>query len=292
MTRLRRSVGKPGISSRWRSRGRDTRSGHLYPTARLLSIVGGAIQHGRQKHRGLAITASQRRVAVPLMRSLYSRPVSSLPRAVDHHKSRNARCRDRRVVRLLQHSVDERSATVPRAQSRSPDPGWMPAHPGRPGLEPLGAHPALSRLAAPADLAGGTPRRRQRLDRRDARAARRASPGGSASGSAPAENLGFVRGNNAGIAAAPAGSDVVLLNNDVEFRRRDWLKRLPQCAHSAPDVGVVGCRLVLPDGRLLHAGTYILPDTMWGQQIGALETDVGQYAAAARSRGSSSRAPT
>ena len=39
----------------------------------------------------------------------------------------------------------------------------------------------------------------------------------------------------------------------------------------------MGCRLVLSDGRLLHAGTYILPDTMWGQQLGSLEKDVGQY---------------
>lgn len=91
------------------------------------------------------------------------------------------------------------------------------------------------------------------------------------------ENLGFVRGNNAGIAAAPAGSDIVLLNNDLEFPRRDWLQRLRKAAHSAPEVGIVGCRQVLSDGRLLHAGTYILPDTMWGQQVGALEQDVGQY---------------
>lgn len=90
-------------------------------------------------------------------------------------------------------------------------------------------------------------------------------------------NLGFVRGNNAGIAAAPPDNDVVLLNNDLEFPRRDWLQRLRAAAHSAPDVGVVGCRQVLGDGRLLHAGTYILPDTMWGQQIGALEREVGQY---------------
>jgi GT2 family glycosyltransferase len=92
-------------------------------------------------------------------------------------------------------------------------------------------------------------------------------------------NLGFVRGNNAGIEAADPGSDVVLLNNDLEFTQRDWLARLRECAHSAADVGVVGCRLRLPDGRLLHAGTYILPDTVWGQQIGALEKDIGQYAA-------------
>jgi GT2 family glycosyltransferase len=90
------------------------------------------------------------------------------------------------------------------------------------------------------------------------------------------ENVGFVRGNNAGIAAVDPTSDVVLLNNDIVFHQRDWLVRLRACA-AAPDVGVVGCRLTLPDGRLLHAGTYLLPDTVWGQQIGSLEKDVGQY---------------
>jgi GT2 family glycosyltransferase len=90
-------------------------------------------------------------------------------------------------------------------------------------------------------------------------------------------NLGFVRGNNAGIEAADPSSDIVLLNNDLVFTQRDWLTRLRAAAHSAPDVGIAGCRLVLPDGRLLHAGTYILPDTLWGQQIGSLEKDVGQY---------------
>lgn len=92
------------------------------------------------------------------------------------------------------------------------------------------------------------------------------------------ENLGFVRGNNAGIAAASAGHDVVLLNNDVVVRQPGWLDALRATAHGSPDVGIVGCRLALPDGRLLHAGTYILPDTLWGQQVGALEADVNQYA--------------
>jgi GT2 family glycosyltransferase len=91
------------------------------------------------------------------------------------------------------------------------------------------------------------------------------------------ENVGFVRGNNAGIEASAPGGDVVLLNNDIVFTQADWLTRLTACALSATDVGVVGCRLVFPDGRLLHAGTYMLPDTFWGQQIGALEKDVGQY---------------
>jgi hypothetical protein len=91
------------------------------------------------------------------------------------------------------------------------------------------------------------------------------------------ENLGYVRGNNAGIRAADPESDVVLLNNDLLFTQPDWLTRLRECAHAAPEIGIVGCRLRLPDGRLLHAGTYLLPDTMWGQQIGALEVDIGQF---------------
>ena len=92
-----------------------------------------------------------------------------------------------------------------------------------------------------------------------------------------ASNLGYVRGNNAGIAAADPASDVVLLNNDLLFPQRDWLQRLRDCAHERADVGVVGCRLSLPDGRLLHAGTFILPDTVWGQQIGSLQKDLGQF---------------
>lgn len=91
------------------------------------------------------------------------------------------------------------------------------------------------------------------------------------------ENRGFVRGNNAGIDAADPHSDVVLLNNDLVFTQSDWLERLRQCAAENPKAGIIGCRLALSDARLLHAGTYILPDTFWGQQIGSLQEDVGQY---------------
>ncbi len=98
-------------------------------------------------------------------------------------------------------------------------------------------------------------------------------------------NLGFVRGNNAGLEVADPESDIVLLNNDLELTQHDWLQRLRDCAHSAPDLGIVGCRLVQPGGLLLHAGTYILPDTVWGQQIGSLERDIGQYPGVRRVQG-------
>ena len=61
------------------------------------------------------------------------------------------------------------------------------------------------------------------------------------------ENLGFVRGMNAGIAAARPDDDVVLLNNDLRFTQRDWLNRLRDAAYAAPDIGVVGCRLLGPE---------------------------------------------
>ena len=91
------------------------------------------------------------------------------------------------------------------------------------------------------------------------------------------QNVGFVRGNNAGIEAADPESDIVLLNNDLVLTQHDWLPRLRACAHSRSDIGVVGCRLVLSDGRLSHAGTYVPTDTLWGQQIGGREKDIGQF---------------
>ena len=44
------------------------------------------------------------------------------------------------------------------------------------------------------------------------------------------ENTGYVRGNNVGIEAADPDSDIVLLNNDVEFHQPDWLERLRSSA--------------------------------------------------------------
>ena len=90
-------------------------------------------------------------------------------------------------------------------------------------------------------------------------------------------NLGFVRGNNAGVRAAPADHDVLLLNNDVVVPQCGWLEEMQRAAYVADDIGVVGCRLRLPDGRLLHAGAYMPVGSFWGQQIGSLEKDINQY---------------
>ncbi|NLF39973.1 glycosyltransferase, partial [bacterium] len=92
-------------------------------------------------------------------------------------------------------------------------------------------------------------------------------------------NRGFVAANNQAIAAADPASDIVLLNNDIEIPhdQAEWLARLRRTAYSAPDVGIVGCRLRRPNGMLQHAGAYMPLNTFWGQQIGSEEKDINQY---------------
>jgi GT2 family glycosyltransferase len=95
------------------------------------------------------------------------------------------------------------------------------------------------------------------------------------------ENLGFVRGMNAGIAAARPDDDVVLLNNDLVIEQRDWLNRLRDTAYASADAGIVGCRMHGggAEKRLFHLGGFIEPESLWGQQTesGQQEAEVGQF---------------
>ena len=90
------------------------------------------------------------------------------------------------------------------------------------------------------------------------------------------ENLGFARGNNIGIEAAPADDDILLVNNDVIVTGSGWLESMREAAMD-PAVGIIGCRMVARDGALLHAGTFIESETFWGRQLGGGEVDLGQY---------------
>lgn len=63
--------------------------------------------------------------------------------------------------------------------------------------------------------------------------------------------------NNA--AAKMANGDVlVFLNNDIDINDSEWLRELVSQA-LRPKVGVVGARLLYPDGRVQHAGMVVTP---------------------------------
>lgn len=74
-------------------------------------------------------------------------------------------------------------------------------------------------------------------------------------------NLGFVGAVNAGISAC-RGEYVALLNNDTQIGD-GWLEALLSAA-AEPAVGLVGSKLVYPDGRLQEAGGIMFDDaTGW-----------------------------
>jgi len=72
------------------------------------------------------------------------------------------------------------------------------------------------------------------------------------------ENQGFVRAVNAGAALA-LGELIVLLNNDVEVQR-GWLDALVDAIDQEEDIGLVGSRLIYPNGVLQEAGGIIFDD--------------------------------
>ncbi len=72
------------------------------------------------------------------------------------------------------------------------------------------------------------------------------------------QNLGFVDGCNSGAAIAH-GDYLLFLNNDTEVTP-GWIGALVNFAESTPDCGIVGTKLVYPDGRLQEAGGIIFSD--------------------------------
>jgi GT2 family glycosyltransferase/glycosyltransferase involved in cell wall biosynthesis len=73
-----------------------------------------------------------------------------------------------------------------------------------------------------------------------------------------AQNLGFIGSCNAGAAIA-RGDYVLFLNNDTVVTA-GWLEALVRCIEEAPLAGMVGARLVYPDGRLQEAGGIVFDD--------------------------------
>ena len=72
------------------------------------------------------------------------------------------------------------------------------------------------------------------------------------------ENLGFVRSCNAGAAKA-RGDFLVFLNNDTQVQP-GWLDALIETFAIRPDAGLVGSRLIFPDGRQQEAGGIVFHD--------------------------------
>lgn len=90
------------------------------------------------------------------------------------------------------------------------------------------------------------------------------------------ENLGFTRGNNIAIERIRE-NDVVLLNNDTIILQKNWLTKMKGLAYQEKEIGIVGCRMINHHNQILHAGSYIRPDDLWGQQIGGGQKDRGQF---------------
>ena len=72
------------------------------------------------------------------------------------------------------------------------------------------------------------------------------------------QNLGFVGSCNAGAAAAQ-GEFLLFLNNDTVVTP-GWLEALLRCFAEQADAGLVGAKLVYPDGRLQEAGGIVFRD--------------------------------
>lgn len=72
------------------------------------------------------------------------------------------------------------------------------------------------------------------------------------------ENLGFVGGCNSGITASH-GEYLIFLNNDAEVTD-DWLYELVSTIKSDKSIGIVGSKIIYPNGVLQEAGGIIFND--------------------------------
>ncbi|MBX7245155.1 MAG: glycosyltransferase family 2 protein [Candidatus Sumerlaeaceae bacterium] len=89
------------------------------------------------------------------------------------------------------------------------------------------------------------------------------------------KNLGYAGGNNEGIKAS-RGEIVVLLNDDTVLQPTA-LGEVVRPFVENPQVGIVGCKILYPDGKTIqHAGARILSNGA-SEHIGNHEEDRGQY---------------
>jgi len=73
-------------------------------------------------------------------------------------------------------------------------------------------------------------------------------------------NLGFSKGNNLGIKKAIKKHNpdyFLLLNDDLEIIDKNWINKLISTAKKDKNGGIVGCKLIYPDGSFQDAGGYL-----------------------------------
>ena len=73
------------------------------------------------------------------------------------------------------------------------------------------------------------------------------------------KNQGFAKSNNIGIkyALTKGAQYILLLNSDIVIVGKEWLPVMINLIESDSSIGIVGCKLLYPNGRLQHAGGII-----------------------------------
>ncbi len=89
------------------------------------------------------------------------------------------------------------------------------------------------------------------------------------------DNIGFAAGNNR--ALAQINADVIILVNPDTVMEADWLDNLLAALELDATIGVAGCKIFYPDGKLQHVGGILSPEQGMPAYIGQYEADVGQH---------------
>ncbi|MGY4884238.1 MAG: glycosyltransferase family 2 protein [Nanobdellota archaeon] len=74
------------------------------------------------------------------------------------------------------------------------------------------------------------------------------------------ENKGFSGANNVGIKKAMKEYNpdyFLLLNDDIEILEKNWLKKMIDVGEKDKNIGILGCKIIYPDGSLQNIGGYV-----------------------------------
>ncbi|MGE8113147.1 glycosyltransferase family 2 protein [Pseudomonas sp. NPDC086566] len=75
-------------------------------------------------------------------------------------------------------------------------------------------------------------------------------------------NRGFSGANNLGVKHSH-GNTLILLNSDVFPRHTGWTEQLSQSLDDNPDFGMIGAKLLFPDGSIQHCGMQFVYSQSW-----------------------------